>query len=1072
MGNTKRYWSGLEELNKTEDFKEVLENEFPETQSVDEFLSEDKISEANSGRRDFLKFMGFSVTAATLAACETPVVKSIPYVTKPEEITPGVANYYASTYYDGNNYANVLVKSREGRPIFIKPNKKAGSNGEINAQVNASVLGLYDAARLTGPMEGESSISWSELDSKVTSALAGASNPVVLTNTVVSPTKQRAINELTAKYGARHIQFDSVAYSGIRKANNASFGKNVIPSYHFDKAKVVVSFNADFLGTWLNSSANSIDFAQTRKPEGMWMSKHFQFESNMSLSGTNADVRMAVRPSELKALIAGLYGSISGTGAKMYFPGKEKAIQKLVEELKANKGESIVIAGSNDPNVQMVVNAINELLGNYGKTIDLDTGLNMFQGDEAAMSKLVADMRAGKVDFLAVDSCNPAFNWINGADFVEELKKVKTTVATSLFADETASNCTYIAPDHHQLESWGDMEVSKGRVDLVQPAIRKLFDSRSSGESFLLWSGNDTDYYTYLRQTYNAGYTTAAMYTDDAWNEAVHNGYMTASPSSVQVDTAEVSEVESQTVAPNIGGALASLKAKDQGSGFELSIYQKIGLGDGSQANNPWLHELPDPVTKVCWDNYVTMARSDMETLGLQMEVSQNVHPNVVKVTVNGKELMLPAIWQPGQAAGTIGVALGYGRGANGENIGKAAYQTAENGSHITDAEGNLVPIGANVIPMASIVNGHVELSNSGVNVENTGETYIIATTQMHHTYMGRDSVVKETSYESFKAEKDKKKGNASWNMMPALAVHEDMNEDGELNASDKKYAKEIDLWKEHPVEGVGHRWGMTIDLSACTGCGTCVTACHIENNVPVVGKDEVRRHRDMHWMRIDRFYSSDWSLDKGEAAGKGTIETYGDMEVPSDNPQTVHMPMMCQHCNHAPCETVCPVAATTHSNEGLNQMTYNRCIGTRYCANNCPYKVRRFNWFNYMGYKKFQNVNPSMDSLSRMVLNPDVTVRARGVMEKCSMCVQRIQSGKLEAKVSGQPVPDGSIKTACAEVCSEGAITFGDLNDNGAQVTAISKNNRSYHALEEIGVQPNIFYMAKVRNIEEETEA
>ncbi|MGB1032244.1 MAG: 4Fe-4S dicluster domain-containing protein, partial [Flavobacteriales bacterium] len=408
----------------------------------------------------------------------------------------------------------------------------------------------------------------------------------------------------------------------------------------------------------------------------------------------------------------------------------------------------------------------------------------------------------------------------------------------------------------------------------------------------------------------------------------------------------------------------------------------------------------------------------------------------------------------------------------NGENIGKAAFQTAENGSHITDENGNLVPIGANVIPMATMINGHVELCNSGVNVENTGETYIIATTQMHHTYMGRESVVKETSYNAYSAEKDKKKGSASWNMMPALAVHEDMNDDNNINASDKKYSKEIDLWKEHPVEGVGHRWGMTIDLSACTGCGTCVTACHIENNVPVVGKDEVRRHRDMHWMRIDRFYSSDWSLEKGEAAGKGTIETYGDMEVPSDNPQTVHMPMMCQHCNHAPCETVCPVAATTHSNEGLNQMTYNRCIGTRYCANNCPYKVRRFNWFNYMGYKKFQNVNPSMDSLSRMVLNPDVTVRARGVMEKCSMCVQRIQSGKLEAKVSGVPVPDGSIKTACAEACSNGAITFGDLNDNGAKVTAVSKNNRAYHALEEIGVQPNIFYMAKVRNIEEETEA
>ena len=311
------------------------------------------------------------------------------------------------------------------------------------------------------------------------------------------------------------------------------------------------------------------------------------------------------------------------------------------------------------------------------------------------------------------------------------------------------------------------------------------------------------------------------------------------------------------------------------------------------------------------------------------------------------------------------------------------------------------------------------------------------------------------------------KKGLASWNKLITLGVHEDVNSDGEIDAQDSKPTAAFDLWHEHAVEDVGHRWGMTIDLTTCTGCSGCVTACHIENNVPVVGKDEVRRHRDMHWMRIDRFFASDYSLKKGEEEGTGVIESYRRMEDPALNPQTVHMPMMCQHCNHAPCETVCPVAATTHSNEGLNQMTYNRCIGTRYCANNCPYKVRRFNWFNYPGYKKFGNFNPAQDSLMRMVLNPDVTVRSRGVMEKCSMCVQRIQSGKLEAKKDGTPVADGSIVTACAEACPTNAISFGDLNDKGSNVQSISQNNRAYHALEEIGVKPNIFYMTKVRNVE-----
>ena len=1070
MENSKQYWSGLDELDNTESYQKELAEEFPERQTVEEFLGDEKLKETNTGRRDFLKFMGFSITAATLAACEAPVIKSVPYVNKPESITPGVANYYASAYYDGHDFGSMLVKTREGRPIFLKGNSNSGvGNGALNARINTSVLDLYDSSRLEGPMMGGKPSTWEEVDAKITEGLAAANNVVLLSNTVISPTTQRAIDAFTAKYDAKHVQYDAVSYSGMRQANMDSFGKSAIPTYNFGDAKVIVSIAADFLSTWLTSNIYATEYSQRRKPEGEWMSRHFQFETNMSLTGTNADTRVMIKPDQEGKIAAALYELIAGNGSGKVEGVSDMALKNAANALKANKGASLVVAGSNDPDVQRIVNAINEKLNNYGSVINMDQPIRMFAGNDKAMAELVRDMKGGKVDALITYGVNPSYSWYNASEFNDGLGKVKLSVSFAEKADETASRSGFICPDHNYLESWNDLSIVDGRVDLVQPTISPLFNSRYAQESLLKWSGVETDYYTYLRQTYNEAYTADQMYTDQEWNKAVHDGAI-VSVIAMMTGAANEMTADEETTAPagmNVSDAISRVK-KINGGNWQLALYQKAGIGNGSHTSNPWCHELPDPVSKVTWDNYVTMARSDMETMGLNTYIAQRDFASVVKVTAGGTEVTLPVYPAPGQKPGTIGIAIGYGRGANGENIGKAAYQTGENGEHLTDENGNLVPVGKNVYPFATMRGDFPIMANMDVTVEATGEEYPLASTQMHHTYMGRDSVVKETTIGKYLAEKDAKKGYASWNKMPALVVHEDVNNDGEINASDKKYTKEFDLWQEHAVEGVGHRWGMTIDLSSCIGCGECVTACHIENNVPVVGKDEVLRHRDMHWLRIDRFYSSDYTLEKGAEEGLGTIETYGLMEDPSENPQTVHMPMMCQHCNHAPCETVCPVAATTHSNEGLNQMTYNRCIGTRYCANNCPYKVRRFNWFNYMGYDKFKNVNPSQDMLSRMVLNPDVTVRSRGVMEKCSMCVQRIQEGKLEAKKAGTPVPDGSVQTACAEACSVGAIHFGDLNDKGSNVKTISQNNRSYHALEEIGVQPNIYYMTKVRNIED----
>jgi molybdopterin-containing oxidoreductase family iron-sulfur binding subunit len=1055
MANTKRYWSALDELDDTLAFQEIQSKEFQEQIPVDKFLADEKLGSATTGRRDFLKFMGFSLTAATLAACETPVIKSIPYTNKPAEITPGVANYYASSFYDGMDYCNILVKTREGRPIFVKGNLATGIGaGKANARVIGSVMGLYDKARLEGPTKNGEATTWSDLDNAVSTSVNGNGRTVVLTNTIVSPSTKKALASLEAE----HIQYDSISYGALRQAQATSFGVNAVPHYDFSKAEVVVSIAADFLSSWLTSTQYAPDYASLRDPNGGSQSKHFQFESVMSMTGTNADVRTMISPSEEGKVAAGILAVLKG-GSPINLDAKVASrVGTAAKALSGSKGKSLVIAGTNDIATQTLVAAINQLLGNYGNTIDLERPSQAYRGDEAAAAQLVDDMNSGKISTLITYGCNPSYDMPNADGFNAGLAKVKTSVCMNGVADETASRSTYVAPDHHYLESWNDLSLRAGRVDLVQPTIEPLFNTRAAQESFLVWSkAENSDWYTYLRSQYNSSYTSDALYSDSDWNSAIHDGYMAGN-----------NQPESPNYSAVIDLTSANRKvAAVKGGAMELVTYVKATAGAGQHAANPMLQETPDPVSKVTWDNYVTMSKSDMVAMGLNTYIAQEDLASVVKVTVGEKQIELPAFMQPGQKPGTIGIALGYGRGANGENIGQAAFQTGKKGEHLILDSGLPMPIGINAFPLTTNVEGYTVYASYDVKIQSAGREYPLACTQIHNTFMGRDSIIRETSFNSYLAEADKPKGEASWNRAHTLNVHKDTNQDGVIDARDKESISDFDLWQSHPVEEVGHRWGMTIDLSTCTGCSSCVTACSIENNVSVVGKDEVLRHRDMHWIRIDRYYASDYSLEKGAEEGVGVVKSYGLMEDPSENPQTVHMPMMCQHCNHAPCETVCPVAATTHSNDGLNQMTYNRCIGTRYCANNCPYKVRRFNWFNYKGHSKFENVNPAHDSLARLVLNPDVTVRARGVMEKCSMCIQRIQTGKLDAKKAGTMVHDGAIVTACAESCPSNAITFGDLNDNSSQVRAISENNRSYHALEEVGVQPNIFYMTKVRNVE-----
>jgi molybdopterin-containing oxidoreductase family iron-sulfur binding subunit len=1091
MEMNRKYWKGIDELKETPAFVESGNQEFPAETSVEEFLGDDNLKESSTGRRDFLKFLGFSVAAATVAACEAPVTKAIPYVNKPENVTPGMPTWYASTYYDGNNYASILVKTREGRPIYIKGNKDQGiTKGGSNAQVIASILGLYDSSRLTAPQvkkgkEWEAS-RFSEADKKVKAGLKSAKKVVFVSNTVISPSLSTAIGELAESLGEtfdratglittsnkfEHIQYDAASYAGMRAANKASFdlkdatGNGIIPTYDFSKAHTIVSIGADFLGTWLMPTVFAGQYGKTRNPEGEWMSKLFQFESLMSLTGSNADVRAMVKPSEyanvLAAIAKGVGANVGGVSTKLDAKA-QAAVSKAVKALKASKKKSIVVCGSNNTALQILTNKINSALGAYSETINVNETMNMFQSHDAKMNKFVADVIGGKgPDAVVFLNTNPSYSLPNGDKFAAGLKKIKTKISMSTHADETANLCDVIVPDHHALESWMDFKPTKTHYSLAQPTIRPLGNTASALESVLVWAGKasrggkDSKVgYDYIQKLWEQwGYASPETQAEfptfqGFWNSMVH-----ASGGADAPTAAPTSPVFNDS-------ALSSLKLP-KGGGIEVVMYQKAGIGIGTQANNPWLQELPDPLTKITWDNYITMNPSEMDgskeaPYNMALKFDQENGLDLAELTIGGKSVTLPVYPLPGQAPGTVGLALGYGRGSNGEVIGTAAYQTKEYGGNAKTEDGLPVPIGANAYAFVKNENGTFSYDVSGAKITQKNETYLVAGTQIHSTAMARYSIVRETTLEILN-----KKDRTAFNPEHTLSK---IMPDG----SHKKLpVGEFDLWDEHPVENIGHRWGMTVDLSSCIGCSACLVACQSENNVPVVGKDEVRRGREMHWLRIDRYFASDEEAAVGTRKDKDTFDYGKPAETPSLNPAVVHMPMMCHHCNHAPCETVCPVAATTHSNEGLNQMTYNRCIGTRYCANNCPYKVRRFNWFNYPSYKKFTEINPAQDDLGRMVLNPDVTVRTRGVMEKCSFCVQRIQAGKLEAKIDGRPVKDGDYSTACADSCPTNAIVVGDWNDSESMIRKSSSSDRAYQALEEIGVKPNVWFKVKVRNEE-----
>lgn len=1028
MSSEKRYWKSEEELKDNSPIVNSLEqNEFVEHIPTDEFLGDkNKLETSSTSRRDFLKYVGFSTAAASLAACEGPVIKSIPYVVQPERLVPGVADYYASTIADGFDFGSVLVKTREGRPIKIESNKEAGVMTAGKARIHASVLSLYDVKRLQNPTIGGQDTDWSTFDKRIQESMQklGGKPVVFLTQTLASPSTKKLINTFTEKYpNTKHVVYDAVSESAALDAFQQKYGYRALPNYDFAAAETIVSVGADFLGDWQGGGFDT-GYSQSRVPQDGKMSRHVQFEANMTLSGANSDLRIAAKPSVQKHILVELYNQIVGkVGSTNLNEKQAAAVASASKQLKQSDSKAIVLCGINDMEAQMMAMEINAKLNS--SIVDVQNPRMIRQGNDAKVASLVKDMNAGKIGGLMMLGVNPVYSLPNVEAFKTGLEKVDLVVDFAMKADETAVLSEYVAALPHYLESWGDVQFTKNNFSLVQPTIKAIFNTRQFQDCLLKWTGADQNYYEFLKSSFSEDYP------DNSWNKTLHDGFFTAETNEVQSESAE-DEME-EVLSFNASQAARNLlKTND---GLELTLYTKTGMGDGQHANNPWLQEFPDPITRTSWDNYLTISKADAERLELENRNVANgaLDGSYANVTVNGVTLdKVPVYIQPGQAVGSVGLAVGYGR--------KEAIQEE-------------MQVGVNAYPLYQDFNAIQQ-----VEIEKVSGNHEFACVQLHNTMMGRRDIVKETSLEIFNT-KDKD----FWNKIPEVSLN---HLETPVNNPD------VDLWDEFD-RSIGHHFNLSIDLNACTGCGACVIACHSENNVPVVGKTEVRKSRDMHWLRIDRYYSSEDTLNedyekKNNIEGLGSaLSEFGELENPAEESlEVIFQPVMCQHCNHAPCETVCPVAASAHGRQGQNHMTYNRCVGTRYCANNCPYKVRRFNWFKYNQNDEFDyHMN---NDLGRMVLNPDVTVRARGVMEKCSMCMQMTQKTILDAKREGREIKDGEFQTACSNACDNGAIVFGDINDEESVVYQKTKEDRKYHLLEYLGTKPNVLYQTKVRNTTE----
>jgi molybdopterin-containing oxidoreductase family iron-sulfur binding subunit len=989
-----------------------------------EFLTPSEEKELPS-RRDFLKLLGAAGAFAAAGCARKPVEKILPYVKAPEELTPGVPIYFASTCGECPAACGLLVKTREGRPIKLEGNKSHPMNrGALCPRGQASILNLYDPDRLRGPAlvdrgKGTSrSVGWSDIDRRAVQALSDArgrgGKVVLLTGTLTSPTTLALINSFLGAFpGGEHVVYDPVSCDAIARAQELCYGTRMIPHYRLDQADVLVTLGADPLGTFLSPVEFARDFYRRRRPELGPMSRVIAIESNVTLTGTNADRRFRVRPDHLypvamaiahQLIVAQPRASMAGVADGLHAfsaEGVERAaglepgtIAQIANELWQARGKSLVLAGpqaapaAHALPLQVAANLLNSALGNEGSTIDSAHPSHQATGSEETVLRLVERMRAGEIAALLVHGSNPAYSLPTAVGFAEAVRRVPFVASFADRVDETAAMADLVAPHTHSLESWNDHEPRVGLLSLTQPTIAPLYDVRSFQDTLLTWgramggslAGTKGSYHDYLQERWRTEVypkSEAAASFDLFWEGALREGVI-ASPNGT--GSAPSRSFRGESLA-SIRDAANELQRTNAG-GLQLVLYTPVSLYDGRSANNAWLQELPDPMSKVCWDNYVAIAPSTAKKMGIR---DYEMKADVVTIDAGHAKFELPVHIQPGLHPDVVAVALGFGRTAAGRVGNK---------------------VGQNAYALAEATAGQIGVSGIPVRITPAGRITPLAMVQGHQ-YTEDRPIIYETSYSEY--QRDPKSGNEEPDHLPSM-------------------------WT--PWEYKGYKWGMAIDLSTCIGCQACMIACQAENNVPVVGKSIVLKGREMWWIRIDRYYS-------------GGV----------DDPESTHQPMLCQQCENAPCETVCPVLATVHSSEGLNIQVYNRCVGTRYCSNNCPYKVRRFNWFEYSNIK---------EKSLRLVLNPDVTVRSKGVMEKCTFCIQRIRDGKERAKALGIKVQDGDIETACMQTCPTDAIIFGDLNDPKSRVTQMTKNARAYHVLADLNTHSRIAYQTKVRNREE----
>ncbi|HHN74430.1 MAG TPA: 4Fe-4S dicluster domain-containing protein [Acidobacteria bacterium] len=986
----KKYWRSLGELGETAEFRRWLESEFPA--AMPELSS--------SSRRSFLRLMGASMALAGLTACRWPKETILPFARRPEGRVPGVPERYATVIDVAGAACGLLVTSYDGRPIKVEGNPRHPiSRGATDALAQAAVLELYDPDRSTRLVrrEGGQQVhpSWSDFDAFAAGAFAelrsrGGRGLHVLSGANSSPSFQRMAAEFRRSFPqARWHEYEALSRDNERQGVRMAFGQPLRAHLRLERAAVIACFDADPIHDHPAALAYARDFADSRRRvDESDPSRLYAVESAYSLTGAVADRRLAVRPAEVGRILVALAGELAGRGlfpagaglaAADLDPRLTAFAAALAEDLAAHAPEVVVTVGPRQPAaIHALAHLINDALGALGRTVTLtadpdDQRPSHFE----AIAELAAAIDAGAVETLLIIGGNPAYDAPVELGLAEKLGQVDQTLRLGLYEDETSEVCTWHLPMAHFLETWGDGRAWDGTVSVAQPLIEPLYGGRSAIELLsLLTTGTLSRGHAIVRRTLEASLGGAGF--EKAWRRSVHDGVVEGSA------LPELKVRPAKSAIDALRPDLAALAGSTTGEGGIELVFTRGATFDGRYANNAWLQELPDPLTKLTWDNALLLGPSTAEALGAE-------HGEMVALEVEGRRLEVPVFVAPGQARGTGALALGYGRRKAGR-------------------VGDGVGVDANILRSAARA-GWLE----AVRVTPLGRSYPLSCTQDHFAIdqLGRDEtsrrvgeLVREADLTEYREQPD--------------FVHHRVHE-----------MEPMSMWKEWEYDG--HKWGMAIDLNTCIGCSACVVACQAENNTPVVGKQRVGEGREMHWLRIDRYY-------KGEP----------------DEAGIAFQPVACHHCEDAPCESVCPVAATVHDSEGLNVMVYNRCVGTRYCSNNCPYKVRHFNYFNY---------HKNLTELEALVHNPEVTVRSRGVMEKCTYCTQRIQAVKIQAANDQRPIADGEIVPACAQVCPTQAIVFGDLSDPDSRVARAHAHQRAYGMLEELNVKPRTRYLGKVRN-------